>query len=100
MQSSVTYFELQTLIFLIIFGMIMISLKYFQDPKQKESKLKLWNRMITNYEGIQLTLDEEQLLKQTFKNTLRNRTVAISPSIPRQVKSTKRVSFQQFDNQL
>ncbi|CAD8134244.1 unnamed protein product [Paramecium pentaurelia] len=100
MQPSVTYFELQTLIFLIIFGMILISLKYFSDPKQKEQKLKLWNRMITNYEGIQLSIDEEQLLKQTFKNTLRNRKVAISPSIPRQIKSTKKVSFQNLDDQL
>ncbi|CAD8053749.1 unnamed protein product [Paramecium primaurelia] len=100
MQPSVTYFELQTLIFLIIFGMILISLKYFSDPKQKEQKLKLWNRMITNYEGIQLSIDEEQLLKQTFKNTLRNRKVALSPSIPRQIKSTKKVSFQNLDDQL
>ncbi|CAD8143334.1 unnamed protein product [Paramecium pentaurelia] len=98
MQPSVTYFELQTLIFLIIIGMILISLNYFQDPKLKESKLKIWNRMIMNYEGIQLTIDEEQLLKQTFKNTLRNRKVAISPSIPRQIKTTKRVSFQNLDN--
>ncbi|CAD8050842.1 unnamed protein product [Paramecium sonneborni] len=100
MQPSVTYFELQTLIFLIIVGMILISLKYFQDPKQKESKLKLWNRMITNYEGIQLTMDEEQLLKQTFKNTLKNRSVRISQSIPRQINTKKRVSFKKLDNYL
>ncbi|CAD8133995.1 unnamed protein product [Paramecium octaurelia] len=100
MQPSVTYFELQTLIFLIIIGMILISLKYFTDPKQKESKLKLWNRMIINYEGIQLSIDEEQLLKQTFKNTLRNRKVVISSSIPRQIKTTKRVSFYNLDDQL
>ncbi|CAK71047.1 unnamed protein product (macronuclear) [Paramecium tetraurelia] len=100
MQTSVTYFELQTLIFLIIIGMILISLKYFTDPNQKESKLKLWNRMIVNYEGIQLSIDEEQLLKQTFKNTLKNRRVVINPSIPRQIKTTKRVSFSNLDDQL
>lgn len=49
--------------------------------------------MMSCYEGISLSKDEEVLLKLTFKNTFKNRSIGIKGIEPRKILTNKKVRF-------
>lgn len=49
--------------------------------------------MISCYEGISLSKDDEILLKLTFKNTLKNRSIGIKNNERRKILTNKKVRF-------